>query len=110
MEEIWILCITVGNGNVPRACFSTAPPLEKLDGALVLLRLLERRECSQISASASFRIDFSRIQAILAGFKLIAAKGPLWHKKDGGAQRIPKRLHGVDQESTWGYSEHDDWV
>lgn len=41
---------------------------------------------------------------------LIAAKGPLWHKKDRRAKRIPKRLHGVDQQSTWGYSEHDGWV
>lgn len=41
---------------------------------------------------------------------LISAKGPLWHKKDRKAQRIPKRLHGVDQQSTWGYSEHDGWV
>ncbi len=41
---------------------------------------------------------------------LIAAKGPLWHKKDRRENRIPKRLHGVDRQSTWGYSEHDGWV
>jgi hypothetical protein len=41
---------------------------------------------------------------------LIAAQGPLWHKRDRQAGRIPKGLHGVDQESTWGYSEHDGWV
>lgn len=41
---------------------------------------------------------------------LIAAKGPLWHKKDRQAGRIPKGLHGVDRESTWGYSAHDGWV
>jgi Transposase DDE domain len=41
---------------------------------------------------------------------LIAARGPLWHKRDRQAGRIPKGLHGVDQESTWGCSQHDGWV
>ncbi len=33
---------------------------------------------------------------------LIGARGPLWHKKDGQSGEIPKGLHGVDTESTWG--------
>jgi hypothetical protein len=41
---------------------------------------------------------------------LVAALGPLWHKRDRQAGRIPKGLHGVDQDSTWGYSQHDGWV
>lgn len=41
---------------------------------------------------------------------LIAARGPLWHKRDRQQNRIPKGLHGVDRESTWGYSQHDGWV
>ena len=41
---------------------------------------------------------------------LIAARGPLWHKRDRQRNRIPKGLHGVDRESTWGYSQHDGWV
>jgi hypothetical protein len=41
---------------------------------------------------------------------LVAARGPLWHKRDRQADRIPKGLHGVDRESTWGYSQHDGWV
>jgi hypothetical protein len=41
---------------------------------------------------------------------LIAARGPLWHKRDRQAGRIPKGLHGVDRESTWGCSQHDGWV
>ena len=41
---------------------------------------------------------------------LIAALGPLWHKRDRQAGRIPSRLHGVDPESTWGRSEYDGWV
>jgi hypothetical protein len=41
---------------------------------------------------------------------LIPAKGPLWHKSDRQAGRIPKGLHGVDRDSTWAYSAHDGWV
>jgi hypothetical protein len=38
---------------------------------------------------------------------LIEALGPAWHKQDRQAGRIPA---GVDTDSTWGYSEHDQWV
>ena len=41
---------------------------------------------------------------------LIAARGPLWHKRDRQIGRIPKGLHGVDQDSTWACSQHDGWV
>jgi hypothetical protein len=41
---------------------------------------------------------------------MIEALGPQWHKKDRQAGRIPVGLHGVDQESAWGYSKHDGWV
>jgi hypothetical protein len=41
---------------------------------------------------------------------LIAARGPLWHKRDRQRNRIPKGLHGVDRDSTWGHSQHDGWV
>lgn len=49
-------------------------------------------------------------QVVAVDKSLIAARGPLWHKKDRRAGRIPPGLHGVDQESTWGYSEYDGWV
>jgi hypothetical protein len=38
---------------------------------------------------------------------LIAAHGPPWHKRDRERGKVPA---GVDRDSTWGYSEHDDWV
>jgi hypothetical protein len=41
---------------------------------------------------------------------LLGGRGPKWHKKDRQAGRIPKGLHGVDTESTWGYSEYHGWV
>ena len=49
-------------------------------------------------------------QLVAVDKSLIAARGPLWHKGDRQAGRIPKGLHGVDQDSTWGYSQHDGWV
>lgn len=48
--------------------------------------------------------------AVAVDKSMIAALGPLWHKKDRAAQRIPRGLHGVDHDSTWGYSKHDGWV
>lgn len=41
---------------------------------------------------------------------LIAARGPQWHRSDRKAGRIPKGLHGVDHDSTWGFSKHHGWV
>ena len=49
-------------------------------------------------------------QTVAVDKSLVAARGPLWHKKDRAAGRIPNRLRGVDRESTWGYSEHHGWV
>jgi len=41
---------------------------------------------------------------------MIEALGPQWHQKDRQANRIPAGLHGVDRDSTWGFSKHDGWV
>lgn len=38
---------------------------------------------------------------------LIEARGPAWHKRDRNTGKKPR---GVDQDSTWGYSEHHGWV
>lgn len=49
-------------------------------------------------------------KAVAVDKSLMAALGPLWHKRDRQAGRIPNGLHGVDQDGTWGYSQHDGWV
>jgi hypothetical protein len=49
-------------------------------------------------------------QVVAVDKSLIAARGPLWHKRDRQQDRIPPGLHGVDRESAWGYSQHDGWV
>jgi hypothetical protein len=46
-------------------------------------------------------------QHIAIDKSLIEAHGPAWHKRDRDRGKVPP---GVDQDSTWGYSEHDGWV
>jgi len=50
------------------------------------------------------------LRTVAVDKSLVSARGPLWHKKDRTAGRIPKGLRGVDRDSTWGYSEHHGWV
>jgi hypothetical protein len=38
------------------------------------------------------------------------AKGPVWHKKLKDQGIIPKKLHGIDKDATWGMSNADGWV
>ncbi|TWU21303.1 hypothetical protein [Bythopirellula polymerisocia] len=42
--------------------------------------------------------------------RLIATRGPLWHKSDSQKNRIPQGLREVECDSTWGYSKHDGLV
>jgi hypothetical protein len=39
-----------------------------------------------------------------------AAAGPVWHKKDKKAGRIPDGLHGLDVDADWIYSDYHGWV
>lgn len=49
-------------------------------------------------------------QTVAVDKSLVAGRGPIWHRKDRAAGRIPPGLHGVDRDGTWGYSEHHGWV
>lgn len=49
-------------------------------------------------------------ESVAVDKSLIAARGPLWHKSNRQKNHIPKRLRGVDRDSTWGYSKHHGWV
>jgi hypothetical protein len=46
-------------------------------------------------------------QHLASDKSLIEAQGPPWHKRDRERGKIRR---GVDQDATWGYSEHDGWV
>ena len=40
----------------------------------------------------------------------VEARGPEWHRNDRRANRIPKKLRGVDRDCGWGYCAHHGWV
>jgi hypothetical protein len=40
----------------------------------------------------------------------LAAAGPVWHKKDKKAGRIPDGLHGLDVDADWIQSTYHGWV
>jgi len=75
------------------------------------------RRYSRAQELFSVAIELQAAQAIAEGVtdakhvaidkSLIEAQGPPWHKRDRDRKKVPK---GVDQESTWGYSDHDGWV
>ena len=48
----------------------SAPPLEELNGALMLLGRLQRREGAQIAPPAGLRVPLARQQAVFAGLEL----------------------------------------
>jgi hypothetical protein len=39
-----------------------------------------------------------------------ATPGPVWHKRDKAAGKLPEGLSGVDQEADWIYSPYHEWV
>jgi hypothetical protein len=68
------------------------------------------REAIRLQGEKAIAEGVADAEVVAVDKSLIAARGPLWHKRDRQAGRIPKGLHGVDQESTWGCSQHDGWV
>jgi hypothetical protein len=45
--------------------------------------------------------------AVAVDKSLLKGLGPAWHKQDRQAGHVPS---GVDQDTTWGHSEHHGWV
>lgn len=41
---------------------------------------------------------------------MIMSKGPVWHQKQKKRGIMPKNLHGVDREATWGVSKAKGWI
>jgi len=68
------------------------------------------RTAIQLQGEKALAEGVADAEVVAVDKSLIAARGPLWHKRDRQAARIPKGLHGVDQESAWGCSQHDGWV
>ncbi len=53
--------------------------------------------------------DFN-MERVYEDKSLFKAKGPVWHKKDREANRVPKDLRNLDQEATWSKSGYHGWV
>jgi Transposase DDE domain len=68
------------------------------------------RVAIKLQAQKAIREGVADPEVVAVDKSLVAARGPLWHKRDRQQNRIPKGLHGVDRDSTWGYSQHDGWV
>lgn len=41
---------------------------------------------------------------------MVTSKGPVWHQKQKKRGIMPKNLHGVDREATWGVSKAKGWI
>jgi len=64
----------------------------------------------KLQGRLAIRLGLADAAVVAVDKSLIAARGPRWNRKDRKANRIPAGLHGVDRESAWGYSPHDEWV
>jgi hypothetical protein len=65
------------------------------------------RQAIKLQGERAIAEGVAQPQHLAVDKSLVAAHGPRWHKEDRQAGRVPA---GVDRDSTWGYSEHDDWV
>jgi len=41
---------------------------------------------------------------------MVRAKGPVWHQKQKKHNIVPKGLHGLDRDATWGKSRAKGWI
>ena len=62
----------------------------------------------RIVAEVQPETDQSEVSAIDG--RMYKADGPLWHKQDREAGRVPRGLRNVDRESTWSKSGYRGWV
>ncbi len=98
------------NPTVAAACGITRSPhrktlklrIEGLSGKM-------RQRIRAVSGRLLHILDYEP-QICALDSSLIKACGPLWHKKDREAGRIPPNLRNVDTESTWGFSPSRGWV
>jgi len=98
------------NGSIARAC-----GLHKIPDR----RTLDRR-LDEIAPQAEVQIRTLGLILSIEGVtdgrtaasdgSVFAASGPVWHKTDKEAGRIPDGLTGLDTEADWIYSPYHDWV
>lgn len=74
---------------------------------------LDRATRRQIQAWGQYLICHQQVTdatIVSVDKTMIKAQGPLWHKKDRQAGRIPDKLRNVDTDSQWATSHYRGWV
>ena len=68
------------------------------------------RAAISLQGRKALKEGLAEARTVAVDKSLMTARGPLWHKKDRKANRIPSGLRGVDRHSTWSFSKHHGWV
>lgn len=55
-------------------------------------------------------LDHSSIKKVSADKMMVRSRGPVWHQKQKKQNIVPKGLHGLDREATWGTSKAKGWI
>jgi len=99
-----------GMPRVAAACdLARIPDRRTLDRRLATIGLEAERQIAALGLVLSLEGVTDASVAASDGSPLVA-RGPVWHKKDKKAGRIPKGLHGLDQEADWIHSTYHGWV
>jgi hypothetical protein len=89
------LCRIPDRRTLDRRLIEIAPEAERQIQALGLVLSLEAVSDGSIGSSDG---------------SAFATPGPVWHKKDKAAGRVPEGLHGLDKEADWIQSDYHGWV
>jgi hypothetical protein len=99
-----------GTPEVATACGLTRiPDRRTLDRRLDEIGLEAERQIAALGLVLTLEAVTDGCIAASDG-SAFAAHGPVWHKKDKKAGRIPNGLHGLDQEADWIQSTYHGWV
>lgn len=64
----------------------------------------------ELQGRAALREHVADARVVAADKSLMRARGPEWNQKDRKRKRVPKYLHGLDREATWGKSDYHGWT
>ena len=68
------------------------------------------QEAIALQGRTALREHVADAATVAADKSLIAAVGPVWHKRHRQRGIVPKGLRGLDREAAWGYSDYHDWI
>jgi len=99
-----------GRPEVAAACgLARIPDRRTLDRRLGEIGLEAERQIAALGLVLSLEaVTDGRVAA--SDGSAFTARGPVWHKNDKKAGRIPEGLHGLDREADWIQSTYHGWV